>query len=198
MLNPGTQTIHDRPTSSSPPSPQPLPASTPDRAEELPALSTPLSPEAALAALLDMAKRGELGGFERTNNGFIADVHSEPFDHRLLGVVRASAHERSPHGSTVEFSLSMLKRGPLISLTILVLSLWPGMWLTDTMLSTYFSGYRLTPTQTAMWYVPLTLLPVPWMIRGFLRSRESARREARGLAERITNRLSTPQPPRRG
>ncbi len=134
-----------------------------------------------------MAKRGELGGFERIGTGFVADVHSEPFDHRLRGVVRAS-----PRGCEVELSLSMLKRGPLINLAILVLSLWPGMWLTETMLSTYFSGYRLTSTQTAMWYVPLTLLPLPWMIRGFLRSRETARREARGIAERIGNLLSTP------
>lgn len=66
---------------------------------------------------------------------------------------------------------------------ILVLTVWPGVWLTDSMIRSYFTSYDY---KTWMWYLPLTAPFVPWMMwSAWRRSRASALEEAVRLIERV-------------
>jgi hypothetical protein len=75
----------------------------------------------------------------------------------------------------VTFRLQLLRKMPFIFAVVLVLTLWPGLPLTQSMLVTYFSRYRWSEVITAAWYVPLTVLPVLWWLpRAVRKSRAEA------------------------
>lgn len=144
------------------------PASASSEATEI---VTPLGREEILKRLELAARRGRLPGYVPGRNGelFGAEELGHPFDYRL------SVHAAGVDGGTrLTWSMRMLPRMPAIFGAVLALSVWPGVWLTDSMLRAYFSGYDY---RTWMWYLPVTVLPIPWMWRGFVRrSRESAAR----------------------
>jgi hypothetical protein len=48
---------------------------------------------------------------------------------------------------------------PILYALLLGVSIWPGIWLTDSMLRAYFSWYRIP---TWWWYLPLTVPTSPW------------------------------------
>lgn len=133
-----------------------------------------LSREDVVSRLETLSRRGKLPEFE-TGRGevlFSVQAHGSPFDHRLEAFAR-------PRGDVlhIELRLRMLPRLPLIFGLVTALTVWPGVWLTDSMLRTYFSWYDF---RTWMWYLPLSILPLPWAIRGMLRrSREAALESAR-------------------
>ena len=91
-----------------------------------------------------------------------------PFDYRLVGEFRDASE-----GSLVGLRLVRLRRMPVLFAAVLAVTIWPGVWLTDSMLVTYFGWYsRWThsmPWLTYAWYLPLTAAPLPWMWRGFVR-----------------------------
>jgi hypothetical protein len=149
----------------------------------LPALAVALPAREVLARAESLAKRGRLPGFARANGPalFTALAFGTPFDHQLI----AEASTAGPM-TAVRFRLRMLPRTPLIFAVVIALSIWPGVWLTDSMLRTYFEGYPLSPWQTAAWYIPLTVLPLPiWLVRAVKRSRDAAASEARELIDRL-------------
>ncbi|MCC6952114.1 MAG: hypothetical protein IT433_11815 [Phycisphaerales bacterium] len=130
---------------------------------------TPLEREEILKRLETAARRGRLPGYQPGRDGelFGAEELGHPFDFRLS--VRA---EGVNGGTRLTWTTRMLPKMPTIFGAVLALSVWPGVWLTDSMLRAYFSGYDY---RTWMWYLPVTVLPIPWMWRGFVRrSRESA------------------------
>jgi len=71
---------------------------------------------------------------------------------------------------------------------ILVATVWPGVWLTDSMLRTYFTGYDYL---TWMWYLPLTAPFVPWAMWAAIRkSRVRGRTEAAEIIASIRKLLA--------
>lgn len=132
------------------------------------AFETALAPDAAIDRLEALAKRGKLPGFERTGEGACrVAAHGTPFD-GTLGV----ACEGDGTGSRVTLHHGLNKRMPLIYAAILVVVVWPGVVLTETFL-TGFGWYNalaamtgpVEPWFTWAWYVPMTALPAPFMLR---------------------------------
>ena len=104
----------------------------------LPALTTGLGREEIVRRLDGAARRGKLAGFvARTGEDlFEVEAYSAPFDHVLVARLAGGPEGR------LTFRLRMLRKLPLIYAVVLVLSLWPGLPLTHSMLVTYFSWYR--------------------------------------------------------
>lgn len=133
-----------------------------------------------------LSQRGKLPGFEETADGFKALAYGWVFDFDLVYRV-----EESAQGSTLTPALVLKRRMPAIVLVILALSIWPGVWITDSMLATYFSWYPHEFWKTCAWYLPLTVLPMPWVWKTAMRrSRLLAEESARELAERVRAELA--------
>jgi len=154
--------------------------------ETPPPLTTPLTPEAVVARLDTLARRGKLAEFRPGAHGWLFELTAfgEPFDHTLQA--RSARHDDA---TTITYALRIKPKLPWIFAIILAVSVWPGVWLTDSMLRTYWTGYDFV---TWMWYLPLTILPIPWMWKRLLsKSRLAAGAHAKELAERIRAELES-------
>jgi len=88
--------------------------------------------EEALGELERRARRGKLAGFALENEGFRCAAFGNPFDAELLGRFE---------NESVEFSIRHKPMIPVIVWIVLALAVWPGTWMTDSILTTYFSSY---------------------------------------------------------
>ncbi len=154
----------------------------PDKpAPPLPEVRTPLAPEEALARLATAAKRGRLPDYRAIDgSAFEAEAFATPFTHALVGRLAAGGE-----GATrIAFSLRRPWPMPVLFAVVLVVTVWPGVVLTDSLLATYWAAYggwaTRMPWLTYAWYLPLTALPLPWAWRACVRrsaamAHESAR-----------------------
>jgi hypothetical protein len=157
----------------------------------LPKVETPLPPEAIVERLAFASRRGRLAGFEAAQGGGLFGVAAfgQPFDRVLIAEV-----ERGDGGSTLEFRSALLKKWPVIFIVVTLFTIWPGVWLTNSLFITYFPSYPWWGVQTWMWYLPLTVLPLPWMVKSMWRKSEaaahdSAHRAIRKIAAEIGGRI---------
>lgn len=128
-----------------------------------------------------LSQRGKLPGFEETSDGFRALAYGWVFDYDLRYRV-----DEGPGGSTLTPALELKRKMPAIVIAVLLLSIWPGVWITDSMLATYFDWYPREFWKTCAWYLPLTVIPMPWVWKTAMgRSRMLAEESARELSERI-------------
>jgi len=165
---------------------------TPD--EPLTRFQTPLCPDDAIAALRTLSKRGKLPGFrepevtDADQRRVLADAHGTPFDADLL-IDLTPADE----GSRVEIRVRLRRAMPLIFLGVLVVTIWPGLPLADAFMLSFRWYERLVSGSLAtwMWYIPLTALPAPWIMRSSIKkSRASTREHAEETAERLKSTLN--------
>jgi hypothetical protein len=147
-----------------------------------PTIGAPLAPGEAIKRLDRASKQGKLAGFARLDGDrFRTLVYGEPFDRELLGTIREQGD-----GCEISLELRLLKKMPSIAIAMVVVSIWPGVWLTDSMIQTYFAGYPNSFWVTAAWYLPLTVIPLPWMLRSMWRKSEGIAREEFGkMVEKI-------------
>jgi len=119
---------------------------------------TPLAPDQVAAKAQEASRRGRLPGFERGGDGGLFSVvaFASPFDRRL--VIRADAAEG---GTLLGFALVLKPLMPLVFLVVGITTIWPGVWITESMLESYFPGSWIA-RYTWWWYVPLSTLPLPW------------------------------------
>jgi hypothetical protein len=179
-------------------------SSEPTHLPDLPTLSVPMDAEAIVAKLDKASRRGRLPGFEPKPAGglFLVDAWGTPFDHDLV----ANA-EPDDSGTQLRFLLRMRRRMPTIHAVILLLTIWPGVWLTDSMLKIWFNWYY-TLTQkdififngfewfTYGWYLPLCVVPLPWFWRSIMRrSRRTAAESALEMIAKISKELGVTPPP---
>lgn len=149
----------------------------------LPALESPHNPEVILDRMDKLSKRGKLAGFARGTPPalFEAAAFGTPFDYRMLATPTSISS-----GTRLGFSLALPLKLPLIYIVVIILSIWPGVWLTHSMLVTYFSWYTLSIWGTCAWYLPITILPLPWMYKKqFVGSRLAAAADAVELIAKI-------------
>lgn len=139
------------PTSPPTDAPPAAPPSAP--AAALPSLLVSLDVQQVGTKLDGLSKRGKLPDFRREGSGFRLSAYGNQMDMTLVGQVTAR-----DGGSEIRFALERQWKLIWVYAAITVLTIWPGMALTDSMLSTYFSGYDF---QTWMWYVPLVVVPTP-------------------------------------
>ncbi len=118
-----------------------------------------------------LAREGKLAGFHAGGAGlFEVAAFGEPFDRRLIAT---STTESSR--TKLKFRAALGMRMPLIYAGIVGISIWPGVWLTHSMLSTYWGWYGQWPEWvTWAWYMPLTVLPLPLFIPRMVRKSETA------------------------
>lgn len=155
------------------------------REYDLGVLESPHAPSEVLARLLALAKRGKLAGYQAGSStggtvgaSFRASIFGEPYDRELVGVVEAKAGG----GSLIRMRSRLLKKLPAIMISVFVLTIQPGLWLTDSMLRLYFSWYRI---DTWWWYLPLVLLSAPVMWKQFKKSERTAASEAALVVQAI-------------
>lgn len=152
-------------------------------------IRTGLSPTEVISRLDAAAKRGRLAGYVRTPSGgteaagplFLVRDFGGPFE----GELRARL---STAGSgLISFETRLQVRLAWVFLVVMIATVWPGVWLTDSMLRSYFTGYDY---KTWMWYLPLTIPTVPWaMIVAVKRSRSRARVEAEAIIAKIAEQI---------
>jgi hypothetical protein len=138
-------------------------------------LLAPQSPQDVLAAMRALSKAGKLAGFtESASNShetFRVAAFAMPFDRELIAHVTPTAS-----GSALRFTPKLLLKMPIIFAVISILSIWPGVWLTDSMIRTYVSSYDFN---TNLWYIPLTVISLVWYLWGsWKRSTREARESA--------------------
>lgn len=151
-------------------------------------IDAPITPVGAIERMSELAKRGRLAGFRvveppRDDRGATVRmlVFGGVYDHELIvGLAPAGP------GSRLSFRLRLLPRTPAIAAVIIALTIFPGLPLTDSMLNTYFSWYRI---ETWWWYLPLVLLMLPMMWRQYRAARAEAVREASATVERLARLL---------
>jgi hypothetical protein len=132
--------------------------------------------------LLDeAARRGKLPEFEATGDGaFSLLAYGTPFDAELRGEARADGA-----GAVVSFALRLHRRMPIIYAIVLVLTVEPGRYFADEFLATFWPSLH-GHIPTWWWWYPITIIPIPWLWRGWMRkSRRSTRESAMERIEQI-------------
>lgn len=144
-------------------------------------IESPHSPAEVMARVWALSTRGKLPGFEkRGERSFAATVFAEPYD-RVLEATVADAGA----GSRLTGRVRLKRKMPAIMIAVFLFTIWPGVWLTDSLLVTYFSWYPREFWVTIAWYVPLCLLAIPPLWKQWKKSGVIAARELATLDERL-------------
>lgn len=157
----------------------------------LPTIVTRLTRRDILAVATRLSKAGKLPGFAPETHGglFIADAHAWPLD-RVL-VVRAT--EDRAGDATLTFELKPRLRVALFLLLVCLVAVWPGVWITHSMLGVYFDWYSWPLWVTCLWYIPMTAGPLPWVALSLLRkSKKEAYESARSIIEVLRETIAPP------
>ena len=131
--------------------------------DPLPQVRSPLAPGAVVDRLQRTSQQGKLPGFIRErsgSDGFEVTALGTHFDHRVRCAVG-----QTNEGSVIHGRGERPWRPIAVVWAIVILTLWPGVWITHSMLVTWFGWYRLELWGTAAWYVPLTLLAIPAVLK---------------------------------
>lgn len=129
-----------------------------------------------------MSKRGKLPGYQPDEPAGLCSVaaHGTPFDSKLV------VHHQS---GNVRFDCQMLPMMPRVFLLLLIITIWPGLPLTDGFLVSFDWYNNLMNSigiETWHWYLPLTVLPAPFAYRGAIKkSRASAHQSAIETIEKL-------------
>ncbi len=135
--------------------------------------SSPKPARAAIDACEALARAGKLPGFHRlAPTSFSARIFGQPFDRDLI--VDAAD---SPNGSVVRLSSRLRRKFPVIFVIVAIFTVWPGVWLTDSLIQTYFTGASSWIIKTWMWYLPLSIIPLPFAARSMWRKSQIAAAE---------------------
>jgi hypothetical protein len=120
-----------------------------------------------LDRLRTASKRGRLPGFVAPGArcDFTIEAHGNPFD----AIVAAHA---AP--GEVRFELRPLYKMPAIFVVVMLATIWPGVHLMDSLIPGEWNWI-----DTWIWYLPLTVLPLPWVCKQAI---DRARRTTRASA----------------
>jgi hypothetical protein len=152
--------------------------SEPVQSDALSVVRTSVSTQEVCSKLDAAASRGRLPGL--VLNGRQSALFSiTDFGHPFEGVLIA----RRDSLNDLRFETRLKPIGPALFAIVLVLAVWPGLLLTDSMLRVYFSWYDIP---TWWWYLPLTVPSSPWAWRSAIRkSRESVHQRAQELIGKV-------------
>jgi hypothetical protein len=166
------------------------PSSPPDAAPPasgLPTLRSTDSPAQILAALETAARRGRLPGYNPSAASFQIRDFGTPFECALV----ASFTSPDPGHTAISFAVKVRPLIPAIFAISLIVSIWPGIYLVDSMLQHYFSWYNIP---TWWWYLPLTVPTSPWAFFSALKkSRASGHADAGALVAKVASELKAQQ-----
>jgi hypothetical protein len=169
------------------------PSAAQSAAGALPEIASSLSGVEIVSKLDAAARRGKLPGFHKGEGDVLFRLtdFGTPFESILEARTTPSGS-----GSVVRFVPRLKPTMPWIFVVTMIVSIWPGVWLTDSMLRTYFASYPVGFWVTCIWYLPLTIIPTPFAILQAIRkSRASAHAEALSLIEKIRTLIGAPAAP---
>lgn len=154
----------------------------------LPAIVSPLAPAEAMDKLRVASKRGRMPGFEQRGPGtFSVELFGTPWDRLLEGAIAAEGT-----GSSVRFVRRDKRLVPGLWLAALVLSVWPGVILTDALIP---ASWGWIGTHVWAWYLPLTIIGNVWTWIWAVRkadatTKASAAESIAAVASEISGRVS--------
>ncbi len=129
---------------------------------ELPAaLRVGIHRDEAIWKLEIMSRRGRLPGFRRTIQGCEVAAHGNPFDKVMV----LQASDSVGKGAVFAPQLRLERKAPTITAILFVLTVWPGVLLTDSFMRMHLDFYDAWTTnglKTWWWYIPLTVLSLAW------------------------------------
>ncbi len=161
--------------------------------DPLPDLLTPHAPDEVVRRLDLAARRGRVAGFRREPGPalFSVEAFATPFEHKLLATARAEGQQ-----TRLSFRPVMLPRIPWIYGIVIAFCIWPGVWLTHSMLVTWFGDwYFAEEWKTWAWYIPLTVIPLPWAVRRlWVKSRGEAHADALAQIDKLRMELEASPP----
>ncbi|MGP1345723.1 MAG: hypothetical protein ACTS3F_03535 [Phycisphaerales bacterium] len=162
---------------------------------------SPMPPDGVVGALETASRRGKLPGFrslppppEPGARRVCCDVFGSPYDRDLIiTILPARAHQEgarhadpaAPTGSTLRFESRLRRKFPAAVAIVMALAIWPGVWMTDSLLVSYFSWYPRAGWVTPAWYIPLTLLAIPALWKQYRKSESGAAVEAASVVDKI-------------
>lgn len=147
-------------------------------------LRTSFSPSEIREKLDAAARKGRMPGLNLDSKRGLLEIRDfgQPFESVLV----AKLEERDTDQS-IRFSTHIRPVFPTVFAIMLLISIWPGIYLVDSMLVHYFSWYSIP---TWWWYLPLTVPTSPWMFWSALKkSRASAAEDARTLIAKVAAEL---------
>ncbi len=144
------------------PDPQPEAPAAPRPADvrrmiaNLPHIATDLDSNEIAKRARRQSERGKLPGFVATTPDglYEANAFGNPFDYRLIA---------SHAPGKLSFTMKIKRKMPIIFWAVMAFTVWPGVLFTDSLLNTWFGWYPNETWITFAWYIPLTVLPLPWL-----------------------------------
>lgn len=127
----------------------------------LPHIATALDKEEVAKRARRLSERGKLPGYVGNPSGalFACAAFGNPFDYSLL-----ASHE----AGKLTFCAKIKPKMPAIFWFVLAFTIWPGVLFTDSLLNTWFGWYPNETWITYAWYLPLTILPLPWLYKAVM------------------------------
>jgi hypothetical protein len=138
-------------------------------------IRTSLQAGEILDRLEQAARRGKLAGFTKGGRGglFSVETHGHPYDGDLI----ASANFGRPDDGRITFQFRLRRKMPVIFAIVLLATIWPGVYFMDQLIPGEWGLIR-----TEWWYLPLTILPIPWMWRTLMHRSMTSNRTMAGEA----------------
>jgi len=147
------------------------------RGRELPGVRTSKGPREVTRALEEASRRGRLPGFEAGAHGglFAVAAFGKYFDQRLVADVASGKGEGEGEGTRLRFRAVTPPTLPVIFVVVMIATVWPGLPLTQSLMNSYFPSIA---GWTPWWYLPLTVLSVPFVLRKLFRDSFEAAHES--------------------
>lgn len=150
-------------------------------AADLARVETPRSTGEVLATLDALARRGKLPGFVAGPVGsgwlFAVDAFASPFDGQVRA--RVEGQDAGARRTRLRFEVRLKPVWPAVFVVSMLLAIWPGVVLTESLLASFFPHTPWTWAYTWWWYMPLSIVSTPLAIReAIARSRKGAEASA--------------------
>ena len=175
-------TTLDAPTA---PSPSPSAPAVGSDSARYPMVVTALSRDEIRDKLDYAARRGRMPGLSLDTSRGVFEIKDfgQPFESVLVAELAKNGAEQ-----VLRFTTRLRPVLPIVFAVMLIISIWPGIYLVDSMLDHYFSWYNIP---TWWWYLPLTVPTSPFLFRSVMRnSRASAEVDARTLIQKVAAELN--------
>lgn len=153
----------------------------------IPTLLTAITDDEIRSRLDSAARKGRLPGLRLESGSALFEVREigRPFESALVAATRGASGVAARE---IGFELRLRPLVPTVFAVVLVASVWPGIYLVDSMFRHYFSWY--SSVETWWWYVPMNVLTSPWAFWSAMKkSRASARVEAAGVVKKLEREL---------
>ncbi|MFN0132955.1 MAG: hypothetical protein ACKVW3_10585 [Phycisphaerales bacterium] len=141
-------------------------------------LPTNLTADEIVVRLSTASKRGRLAGFARGKGDvlFTVDAFGTPFDGDVVARLR---------DGKLLFETRMRRKLPIIFAIVIAATIWPGVYFMDQLIP---GEWGWIPTW--WWYIPITVIPIPWMWRSVMRkSRAGIAESSREAIQKVTTEL---------